>query len=340
MLNTLFITTDGAYLRKEGESVVVSVKKETKLRLPIHNLGGIVCFGRTICSPALLGYCARRGVAVSFLSQNGRFLAKIQGPTSGNVLLRRDQYRRAESTADSVPVARAVVLAKISNCRTCLQRAVRDHGEKSDSARMENAIKTMEQYLREVRAENNLDRIRGFEGQASKAYFDVFNDMITAQKDAFILEGRTRRPPRDNVNALLSFLYTLLLHDTTSALETVGLDPQVGFLHRFRPGRASLALDLMEELRPVLADRLAISLINLRQVNGSGFLRQEAGGILMDDATRKTVISAYQKRKQEEILHPFLEEKFPMGMVFFAQALLLARYLRGDLDNYPPFFWK
>jgi CRISPR-associated protein Cas1 len=198
----------------------------------------------------------------------------------------------------------------------------------------------MEQYLRELRAENNLDRIRGYEGQASKTYFDVFNDMITTQKDAFILEGRTRRPPRDNVNALLSFLYTLLLHDTTSALETVGLDPQVGFLHRFRPGRASLALDLMEELRPILADRLAISLINLRQVNGSGFLRQETGGILMDDATRKTVISAYQKRKQEEILHPFLEEKFPMGMVFFAQALLLARYLRGDLDNYPPFFWK
>jgi CRISPR-associated protein Cas1 len=340
MLNTLYVTTDGAYLQKIGESVVVNVKKEVKLRLPIHNLGGIVCFGRVICSPVLLGFCAQRGVAVSFLTPNGRFMAKVHGPTSGNVLLRREQYRRAELAVECVPIARSIVLAKVANCRACLQRAIRDHGEKGDLSRMETVVKNLEQCLRDLRAENDLDRIRGFEGYASKAYFGVFSDMITAQKECFNLEGRTRRPPLDSVNALLSFVYTLLLHDVMSALETVGLDPQVGYLHRFRPGRPSLALDLMEEFRPVLADRLVLSLINLKQVSGRGFTKEEAGGVKMDDETRKVVLTAYQKRKQEEITHPFLEEKIPMGMVYFTQALLMGRCLRGDLDGYPSFFWK
>lgn len=340
MLNTLFVTTDGAFLKKAGESIAVSVNKEIKLRLPIHNLGGIVCFGRVLCTPGLLGLCAKRGVSVSFLSTNGRYLAKVQGPTSGNVLLRREQYRQADAVSSCVPIARSTVLAKIANCRTSLQRTLRDHGEKVDSPRLEKAINHLDVYLQDVKNERDIERIRGFEGYASRCYFEVFNDMITVQKEAFILEGRSRRPPQDNVNALMSFIYTLVLHDVTSALETVGLDPQVGFFHRLRPGRPSLALDLMEEFRPVLADRLVLSLINLKQVDASGFLKEESGGIKMDDGTRKVVLSAYQKRKQDEITHPFLEEKIPFGMAFFAQALLMARFLRGDLDGYPPFFWK
>jgi len=310
------------------------------LRLPIYNLGGIVCFGRVMCSPLLLGLCAKRGVAVSFLSPNGRFLAKVQGPTSGNVLLRREQYRRADEIAGCGPIARSIVMAKVANCRTSLQRAVRDHGERGDPSRIEQAIKSLAQCINDLKAENDLERLRGFEGFASRSYFDVFNDLITAQKESFVLEGRTRRPPLDNVNALLSFIYTLLLHDVTSALETVGLDPQVGFFHRLRPGRASLALDLIEEFRPFLADRLALSLVNLKQVDARGFVKEETGGVKMDDETRKVILMAYQKRKQEEIQHPFLEERIPLGTVFFAQALLLARHLRGDLDGYPAFFWK
>lgn len=340
MLNTLFVTTDGAYLKKVGESVVVSVNREVKLRLPIHNIGGIVCFGRVICSPRLMGLCAARGVTVSFLSPNGRYLAKVQGPTSGNVLLRKEQYRRADDVSACAPIARSIVLAKVANCRTSLQRTIRDHGEKGDSSALEKAVKNLDNHLQEIRHENDIERIRGFEGYASRCYFEVFNEMITAQRESFFLNNRTRRPPQDPVNALLSFVYTLVLHDVTSALETVGLDPQVGFFHRLRPGRPSLALDLMEEFRPVLADRLVLSLINLRQVNAKGFSKTESGGEKMDDETRKVVLSAYQKRKQDEVTHPFLEEKIPFGMAYFAQALLMARFLRGDLDGYPPFFWK
>jgi CRISPR-associated protein Cas1 len=340
MLNTLFVMTDGAFLKKAGESIAVSVKKDIKLRLPIHNLGGIVCFGRVLCSPGLLGLCTKRGVSVSFLSPNGRYLAKIQGPTSGNVLLRREQYRRADTLSDCLPIARSIVLAKIANCRTSLQRTLRDHAEKGDSSRLEKAINSLNIYFQDVKNEKDIERIRGFEGYASRCYFEVFNEMITAQKEAFFLDGRSRRPPQDNINALLSFIYTLVLHDVTSALETVGLDPQVGFFHRLRPGRMSLALDLMEEFRPVLADRLVLSLINLKQVESRGFSKEESGGVKMDDGTRKVVLSAYQKRKQDEITHPFLDEKIPFGMVYFAQALLMARFLRCDLDGYPPFFWR
>jgi len=340
MLNTLYVMTDGAYLKKEVESIIVLVKNEVKIRLPIHNLDGIVCLGRVICSSILLGFCVKRGLTVSFLSSNGRFLAKVMGPTTGNVLLRRDQYRRAEEMNLCVPIAKAIVLAKVSNCRTSLQRTVRDHSGKGDMSEIKKVVRNLEQCLRDIKAADDLERIRGFEGYASRSYFSVFNDMITSQKNYFVFEGRTRRPPQDNVNALLSFTYTLLLHDVSSALEAVGLDPQVGFFHRFRPGRLSLALDLMEEFRPVLADRLILSLINMKQITGKGFYREEAGGIRMNDETRKIVLTAYQKRKQEELIHPFLKEKVPMGMMFFAQSLLLARYLRGDLDGYPPFFWK
>ncbi len=339
-LNTLFVTTQGAYLAKEGETVVVKVEKEIRLRLPVHTLGGIVCFGNVSCSPFLMGFCAERGVGVSFLTENGRFLARVQGPVSGNVLLRREQYRKADDPRASAAVARALLIGKIANGRTVLQRGLRDHAEKMDEAAVRHAALRLGNYLELLDGDYPLDELRGFEGDAAHIYFSVFDHLIVAQKENFTFAERNRRPPLDHVNCLLSFIYTLLVHDVRSALEGVGLDPAVGFLHRDRPGRPSLALDLMEEFRPFLADRLVLSLINLRRVQAKDFQRTETGAVLMNDDARKTVLVAYQERKQEEIVHPFLDEKVSIGILFHIQALLLARHLRGDLDGYPPFIWK
>ena len=339
-LNTLFVTTQGAYLAKEGETIVVKVEREVRLRLPVHTIGGIVCFGNVSCSPFLMGFCAENGVGISFLSEHGRFLARVQGPVSGNVLLRREQYRRADDQKVSADVARSVLTGKIANSRTVLQRALRDHADKMAADQVGLAVKRLSNYLESLDQDQPLDVLRGCEGDAAHIYFSVFDHLIVAQKEAFSFQERNRRPPLDSVNALLSFIYTLLVHDIRSALETVGLDPAVGFLHRDRPGRPSLALDLMEEFRPFLADRLALSLINLRQVQEKGFDKTESGAVLMTDDTRKTVLVAYQERKQEEIQHPFLDEKVTIGLLFHTQALLMARYLRGDLDGYPPFIWK
>ncbi|MBI5193880.1 MAG: type I-C CRISPR-associated endonuclease Cas1 [Nitrospirae bacterium] len=339
-LNTLFVTTKGAYLSKDGETVVVKVDNEVRLRAPIHTLGGIVCFGQISCSPFLMGFCAESGVAISFLTENGGFLAKVQGPVSGNVLLRREQYRRADDLNTSALIARALLTGKIANSRTVLQRAIRDHSEKIDADALSQASQRLSGYLRRLSSEQELDVLRGIEGESAYTYFSVFDHLVTSQKDQFKFHERSRRPPLDNVNCLLSFLYTIVMHDVRSALETVGLDPAVGFLHRDRPGRYGLALDLMEEFRPFFADRLALSMINLCQVQGKGFQKKESGAVWMDDDTRKTVLVAYQKRKQEEILHPFLKEKVTIGLLFHMQALLMARYLRGDMDNYPPFIWK
>ena len=339
-LNTLFVTTQGAYLAKEGETVVVKVDGAVSLTIPVHTLGGIVCFGQVSCSPYLMGFCAENGVAISFLTENGGFLAKVQGPVSGNVLLRREQYRRADDLKTSALIARAVLTGKIANCRTVLQRALRDHSEKIDADAISQASQRLSNSMRRLQAESSLDILRGVEGESANAYFEVFDHLITSQKEDFKFNERSRRPPLDNVNCLLSFLYTIVMHDVCSALETVGLDPAVGFLHRDRPGRYGLALDLMEEFRPFIADRLAISLINLCQVQAKGFQKKESGAVWMDDDTRKAVLVAYQKRKQEEIMHPFLNEKVTIGLLFHTQALLMARYLRGDMDNYPPFIWK
>jgi CRISPR-associated protein Cas1 len=345
LLNTLFVTTQGAYLSKEGETVVVKVDNEVVLRVPVHTLGGIVCFGQVSCSPFLMGFCAENSVAISFLTENGRFLAKVQGPVSGNVLLRREQYRRADDMKSSSEIAKAILTGKIANCRTVLQRLLRDHSEKIDtdaisaaSQRLSNAMRRLSTTYEQM--ESSLDVLRGIEGESADAYFEVFDHLITSQKDDFTFNERNRRPPLDNVNCLLSFIYTLLMHDVRSSLESVGLDPAVGFLHRDRPGRYSLALDLMEEFRPYIADRLTLSLINLSQVQGKGFEKKESGAVWMDDDTRKTVLVAYQKRKQEEIEHPFLKEKVAIGLLPYVQSLLMARYLRGDIDNYPPFIWK
>lgn len=341
LLNTLYVTTQGAYLSKDGEAVLIRIENETKLRVPVHTLDGIVCFGQVSCSPALMQLCGDRKVNISFLSQYGRFWARVQGPVSGNVLLRRAQYRSADERQRAMEIARMCVLGKIANGRTVLLRALRDHGDKMDVNIIEEACQKLLRLMENVRSNAiELDTLRGLEGDAARTYFGVFNHLIIAQKDSFVFSERSRRPPLDKVNALLSFIYTLLTHDVVSALETVGLDPAVGYLHRDRPGRPGLALDLMEEFRPLFGDRLVLSLINRQQVKAKGFEKTETGAVLMDDQTRKEVLLAYQKRKQEEIRHPFLDEKISIGLLPYAQALLLARHLRGDLDGYPPFFWK
>jgi len=350
-LNTLYVTTQGAYLAKDGETVAVRVEGETKLRVPLLNLDGIVCFGNVGASPFLMGACGRSGVTLSFLSERGRFLGRVVGEASGNVLLRREQYRGADDAGKSAEVARAIVTAKLVNARRIYQRSLRDHPapEGNGNDPRPRAVQGLAALLQELpgargpedsvdpEAVGELDRIRGLEGSAGRAYFEAFGSLIKHDDEAFRFRGRNRRPPADPVNALLSFLYALVRHDVTSALEATGLDPQVGFLHRDRPGRPGLALDLMEELRTPLADRLALTLVNRRQVAPEGFERDETGGIRMDDATRKTVLVAYQQRKQDELTHPFLGEKISIGLLFQIQARLFARYLRGDLDAYPPY---
>lgn len=339
-LNTLFVTSQGAYLSKEGETVLVKVGKEVRLRVPIHTLGGIVCFGNVLCSPFLLGFCADKNVGISFLTEHGRFLARVQGPVSGNVLLRREQYRRADDPQATAEITRAILTGKLANCRTVLQRAIRDHGEKVDPKTLREVSTRIGDYLHRLPHESSPDVLRGIEGDTAHMYFGVFDHLITSQKESFSFQERSRRPPMDNVNCLLSFVYTLILHDVRSALETVGLDPAVGFLHRDRPGRPGLALDLMEEFRPFLADRLVLSLINLRKVQKKGFKKTDSGAVFMADDARKELLITYQNRKQEEITHPFLGEKVSIGMLFHIQGMLFARYLRGDLDGYPPFIWR
>ena len=332
-LNTLYITSQESYLAKDGECVAVYQGDAIRGKIPIHTLEGLVLFGQVSCSPFLLGHCAEHGVAVSWLTENGRFLASMHGPVRGNVLLRREQYRKADSDEASATVARAVVIGKVTNCRTVLLRAARDYPH----AQLDAACDQLARCLMRLRESLPLNVIRGLEGEAANAYFTAFPALIRNQDPVFRFTGRNRRPPLDAVNCLLSFLYTLLAHDVRGALETCGLDPAVGFLHRDRPGRPSLALDCMEEFRPYLADRLACTLINRGQVKPKGFRQTESGAVLMDDSTRKDVIVAWQERKQEIIEHPFLQEKMPAGLLWHYQARLLARYIRGDLDAYPPF---
>ena len=340
LLNTLYVTTQGAYLARERETILVRVEGETKLRIPVHTLDSVVCFGNVSCSPFLMGLCGERGIALSFLTENGRFLARVHGPVSGNVLLRREQYRWADKEPRSAAVAQALVAAKVANSRTVLLRAGRDYPNSPSADALRHAAQQLGHSLADLAEPRPLNAVRGIEGDAGRIYFAAFDHLIVTQKEDFFFRGRNRRPPTDNVNSLLSFLYALLAHDTISALEAVGLDPAVGFLHRDRSGRPSLALDLMEEFRPYLADRLALSLINRRQVQPKGFTPGETGGVHMDDDTRREVIVSYQKRKQEEIQHPFLNETISIGLLPHIQAQLLARHIRGDLDGYPAFIWK
>ncbi|GAB4575776.1 MAG: type I-C CRISPR-associated endonuclease Cas1c [Anaerolineae bacterium] len=338
--NVLYLTTPEAYLALEGETVVIR-KDETKaMRLPLLNLEGIVCFNYPGVSPALMGACAERNISLTFLKPSGRFLARVTGRTSGNLLLRKKQYALAQDDTARVSIAASCLLGKIANSRRVLDRALRDHALLIDVSAVQAAADFLKDTLPAIREATSLETLRGLEGSAAKQYYRVFGELILHQKKDFYFIDRNRRPPRDNMNALLSFFYSLLTYEVASALETVGLDPQVGFLHADRPGRPSLALDLMEELRPVFADRLALTLVNRKQVNGKGFVQKESGGVLMDDDTRKKVITAWQERKKDEIMHPFLKERIPFGLIPHVQAQLLARYIRGELDAYPPFFWS
>ena len=339
-LNTLFVTTQKMYLKKEGETVAACLGKVTKLQLPLINLSGIVCFGNIRVSPWLMGHCAQKGVSMTFLTEYGKFLARVQGPVAGNVLLRKAQYRMSDHPERSSEIAKSIISGKLANCRTVIQRAIRDHPDKADTEKLQITVNELGRTLNRLKEDNKLDILRGMEGESSRVYFSAFNDLITSQKEDFCFTKRSRRPPLDKVNALLSFVYTLLYHDMRSALESVGLDPAVGFLHRDRPGRLSLALDLMEEFRPFFADRLVLSLINLKQVEGRNFKVLENGAVQMDDKARRAVLEAYQKRKQDAVTHPFINEKMHIGILFHIQALLLARYIRGDLDAYPPYFWR
>ena len=339
LLNTLYVTTPDSYLAREGENILIRLEEETLFRVPSHNIEAIVYFGYPGASPSVLGLCAEKGITVSFLTPNGRFLARVEGPQTGNVLLRRKQYRMADEENNVPILAKYFIAAKIMNSRAVLQRGRRDHPDKVGD-NIERSIALLAGSVKKVFDSKSLDDIRGLEGDAAQRYFAEINDLILEQKQDFFMNTRSRRPPLDNVNALLSFFYTLLVHECRSALESVGLDPAVGFLHRDRPGRPSLALDLMEELRPYLGDRMVLSLINRKQISKDDFITKENGAVYVLPETRKMLLTAWQKRKQEEIIHPYLGEKIPIGLLPYTQALLLARFLRGDLDAYPAFIWK
>lgn len=340
LLNTLYVTSPDSYLSLDGENVVILEKEEELGRIPLHNLEGIASFGYRGVSPALMGGCAKRDISLCFLTPQGKFLARVTGGVRGNVVLRKTQYQVSEDSETSLQIAKNCILAKVYNGRWVLERATRDHGLQVDVAALKKASEAMRQSLDEIALCSDMDRLRGYEGQAAASYFSVWNQLIIQQKKDFVFTGRNRRPPLDPVNALLSFVYTLLTGMVSSALETVGLDPYVGFMHTDRPGRASLSLDLVEELRPVLADRFVLSLINRKMVTGKDFSKKEDGAVLMNDKSKKLLLTEWQNRKKEVITHPYLEDKVEWGMIPFAQAMLLARYLRGDLDDYPPFFWK
>lgn len=340
-LNTLYVQTPGAYLGKDGETVRVKVENQVKLTVPVHHLQGIVCFGRVSVSPALIAMCSERDVSISFLTEQGRYQARVVPAITGNVLLRRQQYRLADSPASCLKIAQCVVAAKIQNCRVLLLRAARDSdaaAEKADALR--KAADRMACSIDTLAKAESLDSVRGCEGESARVYFEVFNHMIRCNHEVFFMRERSRRPPLDPLNALLSFLYSVLTHDMAGAVEAVGLDPAVGFLHTDRPGRLSLALDLVEEFRPLLADRLVLSLINLRQVRPDGFQTQPGGAVIMDDATRKTVLTALTQRKREEVLHPLLEDQVTIGLLPHIQARLLARHIRGETEEYPALVLK
>ena len=337
LLNTLYVTTPEAYLSKDGLNVVISVQQEEVFRIPVINIEGIVTFGYMGASPGVMKLCSDNGISLTFLSPQGRFISRVQGVTKGNVLLRKKQYQLSDDASWSLHVVRLMIGGKIQNYRNILRRYIRDYGENEDINR---AVQVLERAKRDVLKAQDKTELIGYEGMASNAYFEVLPILILNQKTDFPFHGRNRRPPKDAVNAMLSFAYTLIANDVAAALETVGLDPYVGFLHTLRPGRTSLALDMMEELRAYLADRLVLSLINRKQISGKGFVEHGDNGIVMDEDIRKGVLLAWQKRKKETIIHPYLNESVPIGLIPYIQAMLLARFLRNDLDNYPVFLMK
>ena len=340
MLNTLFITSEDIYLSLDGENILANRDKQVVARYPLHTLQSVISFSYPGASPALMGACASRGIALSFCTPRGKFLARVCGESSGNVLLRREQYRAADDPAQSCRIARNMIFGKLSNSAASIQRTMRDHAPRVAEAGLETAAAQLRELLPVVLEVSDLEELRGAEGVGASAYFRVFDHLLLSRKEDFFFRGRNRRPPLDRVNAMLSFAYSLLAHDCAGALECVGLDAYVGFLHRDRPGRTSLALDLMEELRPCMADRFVLTLVNNRMIKPDDFQTQDSGAVLLTEDGRRRFLKAWQERKQDMLTHPFLGEKMSWGMIPYVQALLLARYLRGDLEDYPPFLWK
>lgn len=340
LLNTLYVTSQDSYLALDGENIVVLDKDKEIGRLPLHNLEGIVSFGYRGTSPALMGACADRNISLCYVSPSGKFLARVTGNVKGNVVLRRKQFEAVRDETVSLGIAKNCIIGKVYNARWVLERSIRDHSMQIDTEKVKHASGMLKDAAVAVQNSQSMDQLRGYEGEAASVYFSVFDEMILQQKKDFSFEGRNKRPPTDNVNAMLSFVYTLLANNIASALETVGLDPYIGMMHTERPGRVSLALDLIEELRPVLADRFVLSVINKKVVSAKDFLKKENGAVLMKDDARKRFLSEWQNRKKEMLTHPYLKEKVEWGMVPYVQAMLLARYLREDLDAYPPFLWK
>jgi CRISP-associated protein Cas1 len=340
LLNVLYITTPEAYLSLDGENIVILVECSELGRVPLHNLEGIVCMNYSGASPGLMGKCAEYNISLTFLKPSGRFLAKITGKAYGNILLRKQQYRISDDSSQSTGIAINFITGKIYNSRSVIERALRDYSNRLDTEKLKKVSLDLKEMLPKIRNANDNDQLRGYEGASATLYFSVFDDLILQQKEDFNFKIRTRRPPVDNVNAMLSFSYTLLTGMCISALETVGLDPYAGFMHTDRPGRCSLALDLMEELRPIMADRFVLTMINKKMVEAKGFTVKENGAVLMDDDSRKYFLKCWQDHKTNLIEHPYLGEKVEWGLIPYTQALLLARYIRGDLDEYPPFLWK
>ena len=339
-LNTLLVLSEDSYLTLEGETVTVLAEDEKRGQFPLHTLENIVCFSYKGASPALMGKCARDGINLCFFTPRGRFLARVSGENNGNVLLRRTQYRMADDNAQSCCAAKNFIFGKVYNSRWSIERTRRDHALRVDDESLGRASAMLAESLPRLLEAASPDELRGLEGEAAAVYFGAFDSLILNQRETFGFAGRSRRPPMDPTNALLSFAYTLLANSCAGALESVGLDAYVGFLHRDRPGRASLALDLMEELRPLFADRFVLTLINNRMIRSEHFERQPGGAVLLNEEGRKLFLASWQKRLAEPMTHPYLKEKLAWGLVPYVQALLLARYLRGDIDSYPPFLWK
>ena len=337
LLNTLYITSPDSYLSRDGLNVVVLTDNKERFRIPILNIESIITMGYTGASPSLMRLCSENNVSISFLSNQGKFISRVNGPIKGNVILRMSQFKSTTSKEFTSNLCKIIIAGKIQNYRNILQRYLRDYGANLE---VENASERLYKIRNSVLSIEDIDVLRGLEGEAAASYFSVFNFLILNRDNTFLFNGRNKRPPKDPVNAMLSFVYTLLASEVQSALETVGLDPYVGFLHTLRPGRASLALDLMEELRAYMGDRLVLSIINRKQISAKDFVFQDSDNILMTDKTKKEILNSWQKRKQDIITHPYLNEQIPIGLLPYTQALLLARYLRGDLDNYPVFISK
>jgi CRISPR-associated protein Cas1 len=340
LLNTIYVTTPDIFISKEGETILFQKNGEKLMQLPSHNIEGIVIFNNSVITPALIQMCSQKNIHISFISYTGRFLVRLQNPIHGNVRLRRQQYRMADDEHKCLQIARSFCLAKIFNCRCVLQRLIRDHPEKINKEAVQNSVEKLGVRLNTLDRANNLQELLGIEGESAKIYYSVFDELITNSKFKQIFNGRNKRPPTDEINALLSFFYTMLSHEVDAALQTVGLDSQVGFYHQERPGRASLALDLIEELRPYIVDRFIITIINNKQISKNDFLYKESGAVLLTDDARKKVLQLWQEKKQLVITHPYLKEKIQIGLITYTQSLLLARFIRGDIDGYPPFLMR